>query len=100
MSFRRFLRYPIAVLAVALFTTAVIVGCGGAAEETAAPAAPAPAQPQQAQQQEQPAAPTQAPAEVRATNTPVPQGATPGPDAHAARFRVAGYSEANPGPSD
>jgi ABC-type transport system substrate-binding protein len=62
----------------------VIVGCGGAAEETAAPAAPAPAQPQQeqqqqAQQQAQPAATTQAPAEVRATSTPVPQGATLAP---------------------
>ena len=79
MSYRRFLRYPIATLAVALATTAVIVGCGGAAEETAAPAAPAPAQPQQqAQQQAQPAA-TQPPAEVRATNTPVPQDATLAP---------------------
>ena len=77
MSFRRFLRYPIAVLAVALLTTALIVGCGGAAEETTAPAAPAPAQ--QTQQQAAPAAPTQAPAEVRATNTPVPQGATLAP---------------------
>ena len=77
MSFRRFLRYPIAVLAVALLTTAMIVGCGGAAEETTAPAAPAPAQ--QTQQQAAPAAPTQAPAEVRATNTPVPQGATLAP---------------------
>ncbi|MCY3692986.1 MAG: ABC transporter substrate-binding protein, partial [Chloroflexi bacterium] len=79
MSYRRFLRYPIATLAVALATTAVIVGCGGAAEETAAPAAPAPAQPQQqAQQPAQPAA-TQPPAEVRATNTPVPQDATLAP---------------------
>ncbi len=77
MSFRRFLRYPIVVLAVALLTTAIIVGCGGAAEETAAPATAAPAQAQQAQPQS--AAPTQAPAEVRATNTPVPQGATLAP---------------------
>ena len=76
MSYRRFLRYPIAMLAVALATTAVIVGCGGA-EETTAPAAPAPAQ-QQTQQQAQPAA-TQPPAEVRATNTPVPQDATLAP---------------------
>ena len=77
MSYRRFLRYPIAMLAVALATTAVIVGCGGA-EETTAPAAPAPAQQQQTQQQAQPAA-TQPPAEVRATNTPVPQDATLAP---------------------
>ena len=75
MSYRRFLRYPIVALAIALATTAVIVGCGGAAEDTAAPAAPAPAQ---QQQQAQPAA-TQPPAEVRATNTPVPQDATLAP---------------------
>jgi len=77
MSFRRFLRYPVVGLALALATTVVIVGCGGAAEETTAPAAPAPAQ-QQAQSQPA-AAPTQAPAQVSATNTPVPQGAAVAP---------------------
>ena len=79
MAYRRFLRYPIATLAIALGITAMIVGCGGAAEDTAAPAAPAPAQQQQqTQQQAQPAA-TQPPAQVRATNTPVPQDATLAP---------------------
>ena len=77
MAYRRFLRYPIVTLAIALGITAVIVGCGGAAEDTA-PAAPAPVQQAQQQQQAAPAA-TQAPAEVRATNTPVPQGATLAP---------------------
>ncbi len=70
MVHRRFSRFPIVSLAIALATTLVIIGCGGAAEEPAAPAAPAPAQP---------AAATQAPVEVRATNTPVPQGATLAP---------------------
>ena len=79
MAYRRFLRYPIATLAIALGITAMIVGCGGAAEDTAASAAPAPAQQQQqTQQQAQPAA-TQPPAQVRATNTPVPQDATLAP---------------------
>ena len=48
-------------LLVALATTVIIVGCGGA-EEPAAPAAP------------QLAAATDTPAPVRATNTPAPQG--------------------------
>jgi peptide/nickel transport system substrate-binding protein len=72
MAFRQLLRYPIVALAIALATTAVIVGCGGAAEQTAAPATAAPAPQQQA-------AATDAPAPVRATNTPVPQDATLAP---------------------
>ena len=81
MAYRRFLRYPIVTLAMALGITAVIVGCGGAAEETTAPAAPAPVQQAQQQQQQpaQQAAPTDAPPQVSATNTPVPQGATLAP---------------------
>ena len=61
MVFRRFLRFPMIALLVALATTVIIVGCGGA-EEPAAPAAP------------QLAAATDTPAPVRATNTPAPQG--------------------------
>ena len=61
MVFRRFLRFPMIALLVALATTVIIVGCGGA-DEPAAPAAP------------QLAAATDTPAPVRATNTPAPQG--------------------------
>ena len=61
MVYRRILRFPMIALLVALATTVIIVGCGGA-EEPAAPAAP------------QLAAATDAPAQVRATNTPSPQG--------------------------
>ena len=74
MAYRRFLRYPAVMLAIALATTAVIVGCGGAAEQTAAPAPS-----QQEQPQAQPAAATEAPPQASATNTPVPQGATLAP---------------------
>ena len=61
MVFRRFLRFPMIALLVALATTVITVGCGGA-EEPAAPAAP------------QLAAASDTPAPVRATNTPAPQG--------------------------
>lgn len=75
MAYRRFLRFPIAALAIALATAGLIIGCGGAAEETAPQE-----QPQAQQQQPQQQAPaTSAPAPVRATNTPVPQGATLAP---------------------
>ena len=71
MAYRRFLRFPMAALVIALATAGLIIGCGGAAEESA------PQEQQQVQQQQAPA--TSAPAPVRATNTPVPQDATLAP---------------------
>ena len=72
MAYRRFLRFPMAALVIALATAGLIIGCGGAAEESA------PQEQQQVQQQQQAPA-TSAPAPVRATNTPVPQDATLAP---------------------
>ncbi len=75
MAYRRLLRFPLAALVIALASAGLIVGCGGAAEESAPQA-------QQQVQQEQPqqqAPATSAPAPVRATNTPVPQDATLAP---------------------
>ncbi|MXZ92829.1 MAG: ABC transporter substrate-binding protein [Chloroflexi bacterium] len=70
MAYRRFLRFPIAALVIALATAGLIIGCGGAAEESA---------PQEQQQVQQQAPATSAPAPVRATNTPIPQDATLAP---------------------
>ena len=70
MAYRRFLRFPMAALVIALATAGLIIGCGGAAEESA---------PQEQQQVQQQAPATSAPAPVRATNTPVPQDATLAP---------------------
>ncbi len=78
MSNRRIMRRPLATLAIALAITGAIVGCGGAAEQTVAPAAPAAGQ-QQTEQPSQPATQTPPTVEARATNTPVPQGATLAP---------------------
>ena len=70
MAYRRLLRFPVVAFVIALGATIAIVGCGGAAEESAAPEPAA---------QEQQAAATTAPPEARATATPVPAGATLAP---------------------
>ena len=81
---RRFLRFPVVALLTAAAVTGVIIGCGGAAEDTAAPAtggqsAATTAAPGAGGQQSAAPTATSAPAPVRATNTPAPVGATLAP---------------------
>ncbi len=74
MAYRRLFRFPIVAFAVMLAGSAVIIACGGAAEESG-DSAVATAEPAQQQQQAE-TVNTPAPA---ATNTPIPAGATLAP---------------------
>ena len=82
--YRRFLKFPVVALLTAAAVTGVIIGCGGAAEDTAAPAdtsgpaAAATTAPAVTTAATAPTA-TSPPAAVRATNTPVPVDATLAP---------------------
>ena len=81
--YRRFLRFPVVALLTAAAITGVIIGCGGAAEDTPAPATggqqPVAATPAPAPTTGGQPAATDTPAAMRATSTPLPVGATLAP---------------------